>query len=757
MSVLRDELAGQTAEIQRAIFAALNSGVIQSGLGSAEFAAALDLADIGDLTGSVDPAPLVSAYIRSVAAGAYTLSANRITESAAASLVKLAMRNLDDQRQKFFAPVDVRARIAAAAEPSVNPLSIEDETARAMRAHIRVLCRAVVGFQDSTPNELPSALIEAVRLGAVKHDEKGRIGAFAARFETDPYRGARDRPISSDLAAALAALVDGERQRLLSAILDIDEPIVLAQLLGLAPQETRGRIEAKLDELTPQNVATIRSLPEATARIDALLRAGRADAATRFIASERELKTWGPVAGREVTQLRDDLYLKWLRKDWDGIFAAVPPQQFSGQILDSAHDVISFFKGLAVLGDPSRGPEGAVNFFGELHRRHPYTATYAVNFFAAEISKLLGTDGFVELQGAALSEGRQIVAALEQAVLSLRDATAADLETLNSNKALLLLALGEPHRALSVLEAIVPGRLRDSVAAYSAVALNRMDRTREALAVLDQGVRAVGETRLLLDVREYIRSGKQFMAAVSVASNDSRVPSVKMALFNLYQMNPEEQTAALLDVSEPLLDFTVRQVRMAGDSVISTLAAMKAEKPNFHEDDITGFLRMPLAAGVPFLGWTIPDQSPGGYSPAGNPGKRDLIIQCHGWTLAVIEAVICRDPIDYQSVKNDLTSHFQRLLGYFPGSLFFHLTYSYVDDPASVLGQLKQIAETAAPPPFTYKGIIKDLEPSGSLPRGVARLVGIEGGVVSGVINLESSGVEAPDWRPRHDEYYHEA
>jgi hypothetical protein len=39
----------------------------------------------------------------------------------------------------------------------------------------------------------------------------------------------------------------------------------------------------------------------------------------------------------------------------------------------------------------------------------------------------------------------------------------------------------------------------------------------------------------------------------------------------------------------------------------------------------------------------------------------------------------------------------------------------------------------------------------------VAGLVGIEGGVVSGVINLESSGVEASDWRPRHDEHYHQA
>ena len=39
----------------------------------------------------------------------------------------------------------------------------------------------------------------------------------------------------------------------------------------------------------------------------------------------------------------------------------------------------------------------------------------------------------------------------------------------------------------------------------------------------------------------------------------------------------------------------------------------------------------------------------------------------------------------------------------------------------------------------------------------VARLVGIEGGEVSGVFNLELSGVRASDWRPRHDKRYHEA
>ena len=48
-----------------------------------------------------------------------------------------------------------------------------------------------------------------------------------------------------------------------------------------------------------------------------------------------------------------------------------------------------------------------------------------------------------------------------------------------------------------------------------------------------------------------------------------------------------------------------------------------------------------------------------------------------------------------------------------------------------------------------------DLEPTSA--GAVAELVGIEGGVVSGVFNLESSGVEASDWRPRHDEQYYEA
>jgi hypothetical protein len=47
--------------------------------------------------------------------------------------------------------------------------------------------------------------------------------------------------------------------------------------------------------------------------------------------------------------------------------------------------------------------------------------------------------------------------------------------------------------------------------------------------------------------------------------------------------------------------------------------------------------------------------------------------------------------------------------------------------------------------------------PCGSMNGAVARLVGIEVGVVSGVFNLESPGVGAPSWRLRHEEAYHAA
>src|SRR5258706_9379407 len=60
-------------------------------------------------------------------------------------------------------------------------------------------------------------------------------------------------------------------------------------------------------------------------------------------------------------------------------------------------------------------------------------------------------------------------------------------------------------------------------------------------------------------------------------------------------------------------------------------------------------------------------------------------------------------------------------------------------------------------PECGYWGAAQNAESETSCAGAVAGLVGIEGGVVSGVFNLESLGVRAPSRRPRHDKRYHEA
>lgn len=72
-----------------------------------------------------------------------------------------------------------------------------------------------------------------------------------------------------------------------------------------------------------------------------------------------------------------------------------------------------------------------------------------------------------------------------------------------------------------------------------------------------------------------------------------------------------------------------------------------------------------------------------------------------------------------------------------------------------ILQEMKHVPFADKPAKAAY--MWRDIERRATMYGAVGELVGIDGGVVSGVINLESSGVEASDWRPRHDERYHEA
>jgi hypothetical protein len=192
---------------------------------------------------------------------------------------------------------------------------------------------------------------------------------------------------------------------------------------------------------------------------------------------------------------------------------------------------------------------------------------------------LLGTDGFAELRGPKRVRGRQVLAEAEQALLHLRDASEADLEVMNCNKALLLLALGQPDRAYDVLASRTPGgRLRDSAAAFAAIALNRMARVREALAVLDDAEKATGETKILMEAREHIKSGKHFAGVVSVATNENPIRRIKRALFDLSQMDHYRQAEVLAETSEPFESVVIEHVRVAAENVTSLVPLTRFAK-----------------------------------------------------------------------------------------------------------------------------------------------------------------------------------
>jgi len=701
LTTLRGELASQSAETLRKMAAPLIASMPQSGLGTSEFAAALDIIDAGKIGGVTDPTPLVTAYFESVAAGAYALSAHRVSISAAASLLELAMRTPPELRRRFLFPVNIKDRVAAAVAADENIYTVTDTIVRSIRVHIRILSRATVGM-ESVPDELAEALIAAVQRGALKHDEKGRIAAFSARYESDPFRGPLDRPIASDLGAALAALVEPYREPLLSAILEIDEPMVLAQLLSFAPHAVRSRFERRITELTPTEADAFDSLIEVQARIEVLLSAGLVDAAARFMEAERDLRPLGTVPGRVVARLRATLRLQLLRRDWTAIANTEPPSNLSPGEEPSAVETINFYKATAGLINPDGDRRQAEQMFAQLQHRRPDVLAYATNLFAARISLLLGGDLFGQLHDAALIRGRQVLAEGEQMMLQVRPIADSDSEIFTCNKAVLLLALDHPEQANELLTSLHPVRLRDGAAAYAAVALARMGRAREAMASLDQAEQALGRTDALEAARAHIQSGKAFAAIANVSSEDDPVRRVKAALLDLLQMDPIQQ-ATVLQPQSDLAAFLTSHVRSAAASLVSLVPKMRDVKIDSSEDDLSAHFRELLAAGFHFVGWSVPDQSKGGFTEKGNSGERDLLVQKNSTTLAVIEAVVCNRSMTQEWSRQELTSHFQKLFAYSTCNLFFHITYSYIENPASVLAYLRQTAEHDAPAGFSYR------------------------------------------------------
>ena len=391
LTTLRNELSQQSGTVLRAMLDALfaSSG---SKLEAGRFGAAVDIVDCGDLSDEVDPMPFVDAYSHLVGSTSPARRSVRLSASAAATLTRVALRAPRRSSWRFFYPIDSVGVLEGCSEK--DRYSTVFELGWAIRTHIRTLSAAISAFSGSVPEEITAALVTAIRTGALTDHGNGRIAAFSPHFEEYGSDGNLCRSIAADIGSAIEVLSATDEDRVLSAVLETDEPMLLAQLLQFAPRNTRDRTIRRIEELTPSEAGEVYSLTHVQARIETLLSAGLADAAERFIELERELRTFGPIRGRIVARFRTTLRLHLLREEWHEIANTEIPEGLTPAEQRSADEAISFYKGLAFLNDPSGERAVAEELFSRLHRERPDVFAYFVNLFATRLSVLLEDDPF---------------------------------------------------------------------------------------------------------------------------------------------------------------------------------------------------------------------------------------------------------------------------------------------------------------------------------------------------------------------------
>ena len=720
LTTLRNELSQQSREVLRAMVDALFTSS-DSELETAKFGAAVDIVDCGDLSDEVDPMPFVDAYSSLVGSASPVRRSVRLSATAAATLARIALRAPHTSSWRFFYPIDTVGALAECSEE--DRYSIVFELGRSIRTHIRTLSGAISAFSGSVPEEIKSALVTAIRTGALAHHENGRISAFSPDYEEYGADGNLGRSIAADIGSAIDVLSANDKDRVLSAVLETDEPMLLAQLLQFAPHNTRERTIRRIEELTPSEAGEVYSLTHVQARIETLLSAGLADAAERFIGLERELSTLGPIPGRVVARLRTTLRLHLLREEWDEIANAEIPEDLTTAEQRSADEAISFYKGLALLNDPSGERVVAERLFSRLHRERPDVFAYFVNLFATRLSILLEDDPFTRLNSIQRLRGHQLLSDTERELHQYGAISIDESEIYTCNRAQLLISVGQPQQALDHLASINPTTLRDVAAACSAVALARLNRSSEAQAVLEQATLQVGETDVLRTARDLVRS-TPYAGVVIALPGDDAISRVKNSLFDLKQMDHVEQ-AKVLHPSGSADEHVISHVRAAAAS-ITELVPMMRSVGIAREDDLNAFLKELLTQRFEFLGWSVGDEMRGGYTERGNPGERDIVLRLGATTVTVLEAVICRSgAADRTKIKR----HFARLMAYGTCDVFFLVVYSYVDRPNQIVQIMEEISRDEPPNGFAYRRR-HDIDHEDSRPPGFIAYYGGEWGEV---------------------------
>ena len=710
LPLLRDEILGAAAAVQQGVVATLLERARSGESPLAPFCALLDLASEG---GSADQLPaeaLVGVYLDVLLPRGEPLSPGYLEATSSAALTELAFRCDRATRSRFLDAVDIQAWLQSAPASQAERPSFIQQVVRRVRLHIRVLSRAVAGWPVAARPELAEALTRTVICGAVERPERHRLDAFALGFHFGDELGVRERLIALDLSDALLRLEGLAQQNLLAALCQVEEPAVLAGVVANVPEEFSTQLRAHLQTLTPANSSVVHTLPALQVRVEALLEAGMPALAARFVEAERAAITGRHFPNRAVTALRAQLLSLYLTEAWTEVMSFQLPATIPESERQDANDALSFYRALVHLRMPGGDARWAEAEFLRLSQRSPAATSYLTNLFASRVQRLLAQDSLRLLSGEELAEAVRTIGEVQRDIRPALRHSTRDLNTLDMNLVMLMLAVGRPREGLQMLLELREKTYEPKVEGFRALALARVGSTREALAVLTQAEQVFGRSGLLSGIRENIDGHRPFRTAPALSLDDNPVPGLRQAYENILRLGHAEQ-AEVLEARGRLDLFLLEHVRGACASLVALVPMMRNLGVLRREDDINSMLTQILLSRLLHVQWEVSDQSRGGYSRTGGVGERDLVVRKGSATLAIIEALI----VDSVETCN-LTSHFNKLLGYDTCRLFFLVTYARRADCSGVLRHLKTACQA---PPAGFSHIrSEDLLDSDSMPVG---------------------------------------
>ncbi|MBS0339625.1 MAG: hypothetical protein JSS56_03800 [Proteobacteria bacterium] len=645
---------------------------------------------------SVDALPVVALYSK-FARDLHLewTDASSLSAELAAQLVAAAFAQTSSDRDALLVPFD-GTKLMRETPVDERP-SMGSSIAQTLRRHVRLLARAVAGWPDgAVPTELCDALLALISRGVIEHAEKGRVGALTDRYGSSRFVALEAGSPAHDLAAAWRRLDVRNKEAMLQALAQSDDPVLLAELCQNLPAAAKPGIQARLRRLTPGEASTLWTWPELQHRVESLLAAGEFGLAREHLDEAEHNLDRAPSQFRLVF-FGLGLQLLMKEENWSALDVAVVPSALDASTTRQARDQLDFYRATSQLLRPNGNLTAARGELQRLAARPGAASAYKENVFAVALQQLLGP-ALHPLTDANKVTGEGLLAEMNAAVAV--DETLAH-SSLLANRAMLLLALQRPADALESVAAHRQSTRSPDLELVAVLAKSEMGFRGEAMAILDAAITEFGADDRLVALKSDLQAGDAVPTIASASVVIDPTSSIRAALQQLTELPPSLIGDVLGPPGRGLRGYLIRQVSRAV-AALQHMAAMLRDRKNpgdvaRFENDLNSAVREVLGASLAVAKWDVADQSLGGATANCNPGERDAVIRVSGQEISIYEALVCSTV-----ERTNLKKHFDKLLSYGVCDTYFHVTYSYAKELKPLLEYVKQMLEHEVPHGLTY-------------------------------------------------------